>query len=34
MSEIEDFIRRYTATWASREPLVMANLWQRARDEA
>ena len=27
MSDIQAFIRRYTAAWASREPGVMAALW-------
>ncbi len=27
MSDIQDFVRRYTAAWASREPNVMAALW-------
>ena len=27
MSDIPDFIRRYTAAWASREPGVMAPMW-------
>ena len=27
MSDVRDFIQRYTAAWASREPGIMATLW-------